>query len=138
MSFQNAFASLLAGNVSLANLVSTRIYRGLVPGKSETKPYITWSILSDDEPGHMTGTSELAQALVQVNCVGTNGDNAVAVSNAVREAIHTYLATTGEIRSVRINNAYGQLPSAPGGEPIGDHVEVTDYNVWHTANQPGQ
>lgn len=137
MSVESSFNSLLASATATTAIVSTRYYAGAVADPDVTKPYLFWTVLTDDEPGHLVGSSLLSMALIQVTFVATTLAGAVALRDAFRSDMHTYRFVSGNaIDSIRIADSSMTQPLPQSGEAVGVTAVTSDYTVWYTRSAP--
>lgn len=135
MCFEEALKNLIEAATTVTDIVGSRIALGGFAEPGTAKPYLVYEILSDDEPGHLTGTSGLSHALVQFRCVGADMEAAIDLRTALYQALNAYSDTDGVIQSIRVENRRTGPLLTHGGAPTPDCSAELDLMMWYAVEQ---
>lgn len=123
-----ALKTLLRAHAGLAALVSTRIYRGEVPQKTDV-PFVVFWQLDDDPVDKQTTSGPLTRASVAVQSVGATDASALAVAAQVKAAMSGYAGTSAWVVIQRIWRS-GQTDEGLDEDTRLYTIEQT-YSVWY-------
>lgn len=136
MSFESELLTVLESIQGLTTLVGTRIFQSASADPATAKPYLLFEVISTDEPGHLSGTSEMSRSMVQFRSVGSTSVEAIAVRDALRNGLHTLRRNYGVIRDARFDGSRTAYLQPESGGPVGTHSQEMDYIIWHTVDEP--
>ncbi|MFA5897935.1 MAG: DUF3168 domain-containing protein [Hyphomicrobium sp.] len=88
------FRAILAGDVALIGLVSTRIYPSTYP-QSATDPCIRYTKITGSDALHMQGADGLDFSLMQLDVRAASAASALAVRNALRALLNPFSGIQG-------------------------------------------
>lgn len=111
-----------------------RVYPG-IPPPDATAPFISFRRISYSRVNEMTGPTTLAHPIFQVDCWGSNNEDTVSLSEAVRELLDGFRGSFGDdALDVRRINLVGQDddpedPTDGGANDI--HRNRMDFEIWY-------
>jgi len=140
MSIDAALRTELKDDATIAGLVSTRI-RLSRADQRDTIPYITINRLSGSRFHNATAASGMAIPTFQIDCWGATPILAIAVADAVREAIDGFKGTMGSggnTANVRTCWLEGEpyLHEPQKGDGIGAHGVAMTFDIMHKETVP--
>lgn len=141
MTIGAAIREYLSRQEPVSSLVGTRIF-GDQAEQGASSPYIVYTMPASNEPGHLTGTSGLARATVQINCWSRKKPESERIRDEVRNVLQTFQGKvvgkdgSVSIRSCRIGNAADGFVPDQEGSATGDFSAGLSLNVWYRVKQP--
>ena len=128
---QNDFRTILANDAGVSALVSTKIYWNEIP-QGKTKPVICLHLVSEINSHTMSGTVDLENSIVQVDCWAETLTDATALSDAAKTALDGYSGTVG---STTFQGVFKQSERQDVSKPSNGngklHRVSSDYQVFH-------
>ena len=123
----------LVSDAAVTALVGSRIYPLTLP-QGVTLPAIRYQRITGNSDPHLGGTTGLAVATVQLDCVGTTYAGAEQVRDAVRESLEAYQGTVSgvKITSVRATNHSDFYDAPAHANDVGLYQLMSDYEVFFT------
>lgn len=109
----------LTGNVTVAAVVSARVYPLIMP-QDPTLPAITYQRMGSDPVNDLQGYSGLENAHIMLNSWGTRYDTVKELAEDVHEAMDK----AGTFKSVLVNDMDGYDPDT------GLYVVSQDFSCW--------
>ena len=121
----------LVADSTVTNLVGSRIYPLTLP-QGVTLPAIRYQRITGTSDPHLGGTTGLAVATIQFDCVGTTYAKAEQVRDAVRESLEAYRGTVNgvKITSVRATNHSDFFDAPVHANDVGFYQLMSDYEVY--------
>lgn len=92
MSWRSLIYTRLTGVAALTALISTRVYAMVLP-QNATYPAIVFHVIDDEEHWHAWGKTR-----IQLNCYAASYAGALAVRDAVRDALNQWGAADAAVR----------------------------------------
>jgi hypothetical protein len=121
-------------NAIVGSGVDARVYPG-IPPPDATAPFVSFRRINYERINEMTGPTTLAKPRFQIDCWGSNNEEMVSVSEAVRALFDGFRGTMGDdLIAVRRMNLVGQDddpedPADAGGVDI--NRNRMDFEIWH-------
>lgn len=144
MTFTSDFYDYLVADAEIAAAVGTddnsvaKVYHQHVP-EGEDPPFVVFLKVAGSNHHHATGSSAIADALIQIDCVGmSNTTDAETIAEAVRNRIDGIAGTIGstDVASLRV------LSSRELVEDVGDGGEnwlsrvILEVEAWYVQTAP--
>lgn len=124
----DAWTQLTAGTTALTALISTRVYRDLVP-QNPTYPCIAYRKLSRTGIDNLDAPGSLARTTIEVACFASDAGTAETVAEAVRANMNGWRSSTGTV-DVQDSRLLSELDLYDEGTQT--HQVSLDFEVWHT------
>lgn len=105
MQLVEALYAGMCANGPIAGLVTTRIYNKVAPQKP-TYPLIVMHRIATGRENSNDGPLDLADAVMQFNCLSKTSSQARQVAAAVRLFIDGYVGSMGGASGVEVNGAF--------------------------------
>jgi len=121
----------LRAQSSITDLTGTRI-RASQAGEDDDLPYVTLIMVSDPSVYHMGGASGIAQARIQIDCIGSLPLEATNVAEAIRSSISGFRGTMGTVAVRRCHKADRAGPDffqAQDGKDKGKYRMRMDFMI---------
>lgn len=117
---------------AITDVTSTRMYPDVLP-QNATLPAIVFSVVSGLSVTHFTGSAELSQTRLQIDCIATTRITANSLGELVRKNLEHY---TGAGGSEYIKVALAESPRYDYDPPRdasdqGRYTHSRDYMIWH-------
>lgn len=123
--------SILANDADVAALVGTRIYPMFVP-QGASMPAITYQRIVGVRDHVLDGTTEMAEAVYQINCWSDEYSETRDLADAVRGALDDYEGTVGGvvIQNIHLEDEDDLSDRIPGVDVLNRHAKRLDFTVW--------
>lgn len=133
MTIERAIYAVLAADVGVGSLAGDKI-RPLVAFEDDATPYVVYQRITSEHHDHLSGTSGLARARVQVTAWGNDYGEAKVLATAVRAALDDWSGTAGGqvVSSTRLESMtdIGGVPT-DGPEKVPAGVAM-DFSLFYT------
>ena len=125
--------SLLAGESSVTNLVSTRIYIGKAP-QGAALPHIVITQMDSEENVALDGTGGLRFVDFDIDCKADRSVEAEALGKAVRTFLDDYTGTAGSetVGAVIVNSESTDFEPPHDASDVGIHTTLLDVTIQYT------
>lgn len=136
---ESDFRSILTGAPAVVALVGNRI-EPAQSAQSKIKPRITYQRITGVEFYHLVNSTELVNAILQVNCFGNSYAEAVALEKAVVNRLKFFSGIVGETKfDVILLVDRRDAPTPPGGGQMrGVDCRQLDFDVHYREDIPTQ
>ena len=129
---EKAIYSLLASNVTLTDLVSTRIYP-MIRDQEAGLPAVTYQIISAPRLHSFTGPIGMSQTRVQINCFAADPLEAANISEIIRKAYDGLQGSPADVRiEAMLIEDISDLPViVPENEQMNVYAKTMDFIVTY-------
>ncbi len=110
-----------------------RFYPGLAPPDLD-EPYITWTVISNNDGVHLTGADGLSKIIFQFDIWSKTIEDCVAIAEAVRNLLNGYQGGTWgtvTVESAARLSEGDDIQFPPDGSETGWRRINQELIVWH-------
>lgn len=138
---ERALTYHLESDPGIAAIVGNRVFPK-AGSQGADLPLLTYERVGGTHVHHLRGGSGLANATFQLNCVGVRYSDTVALREAIRNALDTYLGSMGpegeqvEVKSCLQIGSRDDYTSASDGGAVGVFEQQVDYQIWFVEAVP--
>lgn len=138
--FKDDLYAYLGSISALSSLVGDRIYPNWVTDARQPRPYIVFTVASNENVDHLRDPSALVRQMVQFDIWGDVADDTWAVQTQLRKALDGYYGTMNSntaVREARLQNILENVdgPNDGGEEPY--HRLTMDVIFWYRRDTQG-
>jgi hypothetical protein len=87
MSIESTLYDTLRNDVTVAGLVSTRIYPQVAPDNASV-PYVTYQVIVGTAHNKLVGAADSERKVIQINCISNSYSNAKTIAVACKAAVN--------------------------------------------------
>ncbi len=130
---RSGLVSLLNGESTITDIVSSRIYVGNAP-QDAAFPHIVITQMSSDEMTMLDSTPGLRNVRFDIDSKSERGVQCETLGNAVRVFLDDYTGTSGSqtIDAVYVNDESTNVEPPRSGEGTPIYVTTLDVNIQYT------
>ena len=137
MSMKTSLITYLTADAGVSALVGSRVGFGHA-SHGDDLPYVIAQQVSRDDKRHMAAATGKAIARFQFDCYAVLPDDAHAVGDALRTALHGFRGSMGDVfvSSCSLENEIDGFDDPSGGEQDGINRVSQDYIIGWTVSVP--
>jgi hypothetical protein len=127
----------LVSKSSVTDLVSTRIYPGVLP-QAATLPAVVYTVVTNVPNDDVTGSSGSVNAGLQLDVFSDSHITSNNIGEQIRLVMQGYSGAMGDetVGAVRLTNRYEMYEKPVDGSDLGRHRVILSFNITYINTIP--
>jgi len=140
MSFKSDLYAYLTGVSALTTIVGTRIYPNFMTDPNSPRPYITYTLSTNENVDHLLDPSSLVRQTLQFDIWADAAVQSWDIQTQLRKALDGYRGTMNSatvVREVRLTSIFENVDGPNDGGNAPAHRLTMEFAFWYIRTTQG-